>query len=76
MPEIDLMASNLKILYVVKHMPCPPVTGALLRVLNIGRQLKKCGHVTMIYVGRAFPAKLKNYYGLIKALIRTKSYRS
>jgi len=56
MPEVDLMALNLKILYIVKHMPCPPVTGALLRVLNIGRQLKKCGHVTMVYVGRGFPA--------------------
>lgn len=40
-----------KILYVTTHMPCPPTKGARLRVLNIGRQLKKSSRVTLVYIG-------------------------
>ena len=43
--------NKLKILYVTTHMPCPPNKGASLRVLNIGRQLKKSNQVTIVYVG-------------------------
>jgi len=43
--------SSRKILYVTTHMPCPPNKGARVRVLNIGRQLKKCGTLTTVYVG-------------------------
>ena len=33
-------------------MPHPPTTGATHRVLNVGRQLKKCGQVTVLYIGK------------------------
>ena len=52
--------TKLKILYVTTHMPCPPTYGAHLRVLNIGRQLKKYGPVTMVYIGPAPSAKSLN----------------
>ena len=44
----------MKILYVITHMPCPPYMGVHHRVFNVGRQLKKCGDVTVVYVGGSF----------------------
>ena len=46
-PEI----SDLKILFVSCHLPCPVRMGAHHRILNIGRALKKCGKVTFVFVG-------------------------
>ena len=45
----------MKILYVAGHLPCPPVTGALQRVLHVGRQLRECGELTFVYVGNHLP---------------------
>lgn len=47
---------NFKILYVIGHVPCPPVMGVHHRILNIGKQLKKCGQVTILYVGKPMSA--------------------
>jgi glycosyltransferase involved in cell wall biosynthesis len=44
-----------KILYVAGHLPCPPVTGALQRILHVGRHLRECGDLTFVYVGSHFP---------------------
>jgi len=49
----EIQTDNLKILYVVTHWPCPPQMGVHHRVLNIGRQMQKCGLVQMVYVGKA-----------------------
>ena len=48
-----MTAANLKILYVITHLPCPPTMGVHHRILNIGRQLKKCGGVTVVYVAKS-----------------------
>jgi len=48
-----LERSGKKILYVVTHGPCPPQMGVHHRVLNIGRQMQKCGPVQMVHVGKA-----------------------
>ncbi|MCP4707736.1 MAG: glycosyltransferase [Planctomycetes bacterium] len=37
----------------VAHWSCPPQMGVHHRVLNIGRQMQKCGPVQMVYVGKA-----------------------
>jgi len=43
---------NLKILYVIGHIPCPPAMGVHHRIFNIGQQLKKLGKVTVLYIGK------------------------
>ena len=49
------MALLPKILYVTIQIPCPPQMGAQQRTLNVGRQLQKCGQVTLVYVGPPVP---------------------
>ena len=47
-----MVSQNLRILYVTTHLPHSPTMGAVQRVLNVGRQLKKCGQVTVLYLGK------------------------
>ncbi len=73
-----MASANLKILYVITHVPCPPTMGAHHRVLNIGRQLQKCGKVTVVYAGKAvepvfLDATKREFSDLI--VMRPKTYK-
>lgn len=48
------MPNNLKILYVTPTLVALPHTGSMIRTMNIARQLKNSGQVTMLSVARKF----------------------
>ncbi len=48
------MSDNLKILYVTPTLVALPHTGSMIRSMNIARQLKNSGQVTMLAVARKF----------------------
>ncbi|HUU69608.1 MAG TPA: glycosyltransferase family 4 protein [Planctomycetota bacterium] len=47
----------MKILYIVPTTPFPPTYGAQLRELAIGRLLRKCGKVTLVFMADDDPAQ-------------------
>lgn len=50
------MSDKLSILYVTTSLRSPPYTGSMLRTVNIARQLKRYGTVTVLAVSRRFDA--------------------
>ena len=48
------MADAVKILYVNRSMQSPPHIGEQQRMFNIGRQLRKCGSVTLLCLNHTF----------------------